>query len=170
MISAIVKCSKYRRNEPMREMEYSEIRVGQECFALGYPIGLSHLTFAKSTVSAKGVGLVNSFQFETIQIDARINRGNSGGPLFTNNGELIGIVTMKYVPFLHQINELIGYVNSVPTISLNILLPGSDNFSFTGYVQTVNEGIRRLSNAIQIVQVGIGWVIPVEYASLINQK
>ena len=166
---AIIKCSSFSRSERIKNLDYDKIKIGQECFVLGYPIGLSHLTFAKSTISAKGFGLVNSFLFETIQIDARINKGNSGGPLFANDGSVIGIVTMKYVPFFHQISELISYVNSIPAISMNFKFPGSE-FSLTEFIYTVNEGLRRLSNAIEIVQVGIGWVIPIHFASSIIQK
>jgi S1-C subfamily serine protease len=36
--------------------------------------------------------------FDTIQIDARVNYGNSGGPVFdAETGDLIGILTMKYI-------------------------------------------------------------------------
>jgi len=56
---------------------------------------LPHLTLTKGTISAKGKGLGSKFQFELIQIDARINRGNSRGPVFLDTGHLIGIVTMK---------------------------------------------------------------------------
>lgn len=166
---ATIKVDGLGRNEQFKTIDYENIRIGQDCFVLGYPIGLPHLTFAKSTISAKGKALVNYLQFETFQIDARVNLGNSGGPLFTNNGEVIGIITMKYVPFFHTINELVTYVNSVPHIPVNIKMPYGD-FSFTDFVNSVHEGIRRLSHAIEIIQVGIGWIIPIHFMSQVTQN
>ena len=54
-------------------------------------------------------------------------------------------------------------------IPIDIRLPGSE-FSLTKFIYSVNEGIRKLSNAIETVQVGIGWVIPIHFATSINQK
>jgi S1-C subfamily serine protease len=91
--------SEFKINGDIKHACYEEVKVGQDCFALGFPVRLPHLTFTKGTISAKGKGLENNFLFEIIQIDARINKGNSGGPVFWNTGQLIGIVTMKYFPF-----------------------------------------------------------------------
>jgi hypothetical protein len=78
---------------------------------LGYPIGLSHLTLTKGVISAKGKGLVNQFPFEMIQIDARVNHGNSGGPVFSDTGS---IVSLKYIPFLEKIKTLNETVENLP--------------------------------------------------------
>jgi S1-C subfamily serine protease len=43
--------------------------------------------------------LLSNFPFEMLQIDSRINSGDSGDSLFTNDGEVIDIISMKYVPF-----------------------------------------------------------------------
>ena len=34
---AIIKCNKYRRNGPLKKIDYDKIKIGQECFVLGYP-------------------------------------------------------------------------------------------------------------------------------------
>ena len=156
---AIVKSEDLKISKGFKRIEYEEIRIGQDCFVLGYPIGLSHLTLTKAIVSAKAKGLIPQFQFEIIQIDSRVNRGNSGGPLFTIEGEIAGIVTMKYVPFLQQIGELDNYVSQMPILGNGGVSFG--DFSVTNFINYVNEGIRRMSRALDIVQVGIGWVIPI---------
>ena len=64
---------------------------GQSIFVLGYPFG--KITSSESKVTA---GIISSLQglgnnYSHIQIDAAIQPGNSGGPVFDNNGELVGI-------------------------------------------------------------------------------
>jgi S1-C subfamily serine protease len=108
---------------------------------------------------------VKELPFEIIQIDARVNHGNSGGPFFTEQGEMIGVVTMKYIPFLQQISELEEYVRQMPVLSGGDMLFG--DFSVINFINYVNEGIRRMTRALDIIQVGIGWVIPVHFVSRI---
>lgn len=158
---AILKAEDLKISGGFKRVEYEEVKVGQDCFVLGYPIGLSHLTLTKAIVSAKAKGLIPQFPFETIQIDSRVNRGNSGGPLFTEDGEITGIVTMKYIPFLQQISELEDYVRKIPTLGGGDIAFG--DFSIVNFINYVNEGIRRTTRALDIVQVGIGWVIPIRF-------
>lgn len=162
---AIIKSKDLKNDGIFTRINYDEVKVGQDCFVLGYPLGLSHLTLAKAviSISAKGKGIVGNLPFETIQIDARVNGGNSGGPVYTEKGEVIGIVTMKYMPFFEQINELHSFVNTIPTISGMDMSFG--DFSVTNFINYVNEGIRRVTHALDIVQVGIGWVIPIHFLS-----
>lgn len=73
----------------------SKTRIGEEVFVLGAPYGMEH-TLTVGHVSALHKSELFSTQFaplETIQTDAAINQGNSGGPLFNLAGEVIGIVS-----------------------------------------------------------------------------
>ena len=73
-------------------------------------------------ISAKGTGLIPQFMFNLIQIDARVNDGNSGGPVFdAQTGNLIGILTMKYIPFKDKITELYNSVKGINTKAWNSL-------------------------------------------------
>ncbi len=65
--------------------------VGQPVVAIGNARGLG-LTVTAGIISAKGRELGSQYQ-AFIQTDAAINRGNSGGPLFDRNGDVIGINT-----------------------------------------------------------------------------
>jgi serine protease Do len=69
------------------------LEVGQWVAAIGNPFGLQ-ATLTVGVVSAKGRNNLDIARYEDfIQTDASINRGNSGGPLLTLNGEIAGINT-----------------------------------------------------------------------------
>ena len=68
------------------------LRVGDWVMAIGNPFGLGG-TVTAGIVSARGRDIGSGPYDDFIQTDASINRGNSGGPLFNLNGEVIGINT-----------------------------------------------------------------------------
>lgn len=75
--------------------DIENIRVGEEVFAIGNPLGLER-TVTNGVISTKNrafEGLVY------IQTNADINPGNSGGPLFNLAGEVIGVTNMGYIFF-----------------------------------------------------------------------
>lgn len=81
--------------KPAKLGDSEKARVGDEIFVIGAPYGLTH-TLTVGHISARHknetreAGMV---QAETFQTDAAINRGNSGGPMFNMQGEVIGIVS-----------------------------------------------------------------------------
>lgn len=66
--------------------------VGEDIIVIGNPLGLQATT-TRGIVS----GIRNEDGASMIQIDAPVNPGNSGGPVVNYNGEVIGIVTSKYI-------------------------------------------------------------------------
>ena len=72
-------------------------RVGDWVIAIGNPFGLGG-TATTGIVSARGRDIQAGPFDDFLQIDAPINRGNSGGPLFDTSGRVIGINTAIYSP------------------------------------------------------------------------
>lgn len=67
-------------------------RVGDWVMAIGNPFGLGG-TVTAGIISARGRDIRSGPYDDYIQTDASINKGNSGGPLFNMNGEVIGVNT-----------------------------------------------------------------------------
>ena len=72
-------------------------QVGDWVVAIGNPFGLGG-TVSAGIVSARGRDIHSGPYDDFLQIDAPINRGNSGGPTFNLKGEVIGINTAIYSP------------------------------------------------------------------------
>ena len=72
-------------------------RVGDWVVAVGNPFGLSE-TVTAGIVSANGRDIGASTYDDYIQIDAPINKGNSGGPAFNMDGNVIGVNTAIFSP------------------------------------------------------------------------
>jgi serine protease Do len=75
----------------------SKVRVGDWVVAVGNPFGLGG-TVTAGIVSARGRDIGAGPYDDFIQIDAAVNRGNSGGPAFNLNGEVVGINTAIFSP------------------------------------------------------------------------
>ena len=95
----------------------ADSRVGDWVIAIGNPFGLGG-TVTAGIISARARN-INAGPFDDfIQTDAAINRGNSGGPLFNAQGEVIGINTAIFSPSGGSIG--IGF--AVPTALVNPVL------------------------------------------------
>ena len=71
-------------------------RVGDWCLAVGNPFGLGG-TVTAGIISAFGRD-IGSGPYDFLQIDAAVNRGNSGGPTFNLDGDVIGVNTAIFSP------------------------------------------------------------------------
>ncbi len=74
-----------------------EMRVGDWVLAIGNPFGLGG-TVTAGIISARQRNINAGPYDDFLQTDASINRGNSGGPMFNMDGEVIGINTAIYSP------------------------------------------------------------------------
>jgi serine protease Do len=86
-----------KSNFPYVQFAQHEPRVGDWVIAVGNPFGLGG-TVTAGIVSAQGRNIGSGPYDDYIQIDAPINKGNSGGPAFDVDGKVIGINTAIYSP------------------------------------------------------------------------
>ena len=89
---ALLKAQHPLNFEPAVFADSENIRVGNSVFAIGNPFGLGN-SVSSGIISAKERDIEKGPYDNFIQTDASINRGNSGGPLFNMNGEIIGMNT-----------------------------------------------------------------------------
>ncbi len=76
----------------------SDLAVGQTVYAVGNPLGELAYTMTSGMVSAtdRAITTESDVAINMFQIDAAINSGNSGGPVYNTGGQVVGIVTAKY--------------------------------------------------------------------------
>ena len=136
------------------------LNVGDHVLAIGNPLG--ELTFSMSGGMVSSVNRainVGGTPFNMIQTDASINSGNSGGPLFNQYGEVVGIVSAKYsssaggasvegLGFAIPMNDVVamiqdimtnGYITNKPYMGIT---PGSMNEQMAAqYRYDVSTGV-----------------------------
>ena len=89
---------KIKSSQPLPFVKWANSipRVGDWVIAVGNPFGLGG-TVTAGIVSAQGRD-IGSGPYDYMQIDAAVNRGNSGGPTFNLDGEVVGVNTAIYSP------------------------------------------------------------------------
>jgi serine protease Do len=93
-------------------------RVGDWVLAVGNPFGLGG-TVTAGIVSARHRNIDPAYSEDLIQIDAPINRGDSGGPSFDSNGNVIGVNTMIASPS----GGSVGIAFAVPADTIKTVIP-----------------------------------------------
>jgi len=86
-----------KKDLPFVKFSDQKPRIGDWVVAVGNPFGLGG-TVTAGIVSASGRDIGNGPYDDFIQIDAPINKGNSGGPAFDMNGNVIGVNTAIFSP------------------------------------------------------------------------
>ena len=116
--------------------DYKSLNTGDDVYAIGAPKSMAY-TLTKGVISAKEREIG---KYKYIQTDAAINEGNSGGPLLNDEGNVIGINTLKMSD-----SEGIGLAIPMTVVcdflkSLNIELDENGNVSETIVQEITNEG------------------------------
>jgi len=120
------------------------VRVGEPVYAVGNPFGDLVYTMTEGIVSALDrIVTVERKSISTFQFSAAVNNGNSGGPVYNEYGEVIGIVSAK---IMGDSVEGIGFaipINDAIEIASELIehgyITGRPFFGIT--VQTVNTGL-----------------------------
>jgi len=121
------------RDAPSRMLgDSSGLRPGQVAIAIGSPLGFRH-TVTAGVVSALGRALrsrTGRLMENLIQTDAALNPGNSGGPLVTSAGEVVGVNTAA-IAGVHGISFAVP-VNTAKVVVSALLREGRVRRSFIG--------------------------------------
>src|SRR6516165_8004869 len=94
---------------PFAKLSDAKPRIGDWVLAVGNPFGLGG-TVTAGIVSAMGRDIGNGPYDDFSQIDAPVNKGNSGGPAFNTDGEVMGVTTAIYSPS----GGSVGIASSIP--------------------------------------------------------
>ncbi len=108
---------------PVEFGDSSRLKVGQKIFAIGNPFGLER-TMTVGIISSLNRSLPapsGRIMKSIIQIDAALNRGNSGGPLMDSRGRVIGINTAIASP--SQTGENTGVGFAIPVNNVKRVVP-----------------------------------------------
>jgi len=111
----------------------NQLNVGDYVLAIGEPFGLEE-TATAGIVSAKGRSLPGDGYVPFIQTDAAVNPGNSGGPLFDANGNVVGINAQIY-------SNSGGYQGVSFAIPINLAIQAKDQIVKTGKVAHARLGV-----------------------------
>jgi serine protease Do len=122
---------------PVELGDSSTLSIGDGVYVIGHPLGELDYSLTVGVVSAldREIAIDNDI-LRMFQIDAAVNRGNSGGPVFNHYGQVIGMVTAKYADsdieglgFAIEINELkdvledlkeFGFVRGQPYFGIGV--------------------------------------------------
>ncbi len=138
---------KIEDDEPFEHVEWADsdaVRVGDWIIAIGNPFGLGS-TVTAGIVSARGRDIRAGPYDDFIQVDAAINRGNSGGPSFTMDGEVLGVNTAIFSPSGGNVG--IGFA-----IPANLAKPVIDSLKESGRVARGWLGVRIQSVTPEIAE------------------
>jgi serine protease Do len=104
-------------NFPFAKLSDTKPRIGDWVLAVGNPFGLGG-TVTAGIVSASGRDIGNGPYDDFIQIDAPVNKGNSGGPAFDTSGEVMGVNTAIYSPS----GGSVGIAFSIPAATVKSIV------------------------------------------------
>ena len=120
----------------------NEMRVGDWVLAIGNPFGLGG-TVTAGIISARARDINAGPYDDFIQTDASINRGNSGGPMFNLDGEVIGVNTAIFSPSGGSVGIGFAIPSSLARSVINQLIEfGRTRRGWLGVrIQTVSDEI-----------------------------
>ena len=138
---AVLKIDSDEKFKPVKFGNSDKARIGDWVIAIGNPFGLGG-TVTAGIISARNRSIGLSRYEDYIQTDASINQGNSGGPLFNMNGDVIGINTA----ILGQSGSIgIGFAipsNSAQKVIDQLIEFGETKRGWLGVrIQVVDQGI-----------------------------
>ena len=130
---ALLKIKANGKTFPYVKFAKAMPRVGDWVIAVGNPFGLGG-TVTAGIVSAQGRD-IGSGPYDYMQIDAAVNKGNSGGPTFNLDGDVVGVNTAIYSPS----GGNVGIAFAIPSITATEVV---DQLKTSGSVKRGWLGVR----------------------------
>jgi serine protease Do len=115
-------------------------RVGDWVLAIGNPFGLGGSVTA-GILSARQRDINSGPYDDFLQTDASINRGNSGGPMFNMDGQVIGINTAIYSPSGGSIGIGFAIPSAIAKVVITQLLDSPDHAVHRGWLGVRIQGV-----------------------------
>jgi len=168
---AVLKIDTNEKFTPVKFGNSDKARVGDWVVAIGNPFGLGG-TVTSGIISARNRDINLTRYDDFIQTDASINQGNSGGPLFNLDGDVIGINTAIIAP--GQSGSIgIGFAipaNAASNVITQLIKYGETKRGWLGVrIQEVSKEIadvRKLKNTEGALVASVGEKSPAEKAGL----
>ena len=153
---AVIKIEPQGHIESLVYGRSSALKVGDDVYVIGNPLGDLTFTLTKGVVSALNrlIDTGSGFTINMFQTDAAINSGNSGGPVFDKHGFVVGIASAKYaaasieglsfcVPIddvRSMIDEIInkGYVSGKPLLGVSVYDKEITSYGFLQSQRSIN--------------------------------
>lgn len=114
---AILDCDGLQEEGPARVLELSDRvpELQETVNVVGYPLGGDQLSISTGVCSRIDFGLYTHASRDNlcVQVDAAINSGNSGGPVFSADGKVVGVAFQSMDA---QDAQLVGYVIPIPVL------------------------------------------------------
>ncbi|HET6431476.1 Do family serine endopeptidase [Dyella sp.] len=132
---AVLKVNSDAKLPAVRIGDSQSLKAGQWVLAIGSPFGFDY-TVTQGIVSAVGRNLGGGDQPYTsfIQTDVPINRGNSGGPLFNLQGQVVGVNSQIY-------SNTGGYLGVAFSIPIDVAMNAVEQIKSKGYVTRGQLGV-----------------------------
>ncbi|PRQ05706.1 Periplasmic serine endoprotease DegP precursor [Enhygromyxa salina] len=121
----------------------ASLRLGEQVFAIGSPVGFEGTVATGIISSLQRTGVLAKRSLPVLQLDAAINFGNSGGPLFNLAGEIVGITTAR-----SSRGEGIGFAIPIDRIRLFLRALEQGMRGRSGVIGVELDPSREISDAI----------------------
>jgi len=149
---AVLKLTKKPTNLKNYVLQFSDkdiktIKIGSDCYFSGYPLFTPVLITHKGMIS--GIDDIRS----VICIQGSINKGNSGGALISNDGKVIGIVSMREGGISKALEDLTVHIE-------NTEKQGFVHFMGVDPLQAIKETVKTLDT---FISTGIGYAINIKF-------
>jgi len=128
----------------------AQLTVGSKAYIFGFPStaelgngSLNESTFTQGVISA--IKDARNKDFKMYQTDAKVSAGSSGGPLFNNDAEVIGVITAETNPGNKNQGDNFAFAIPIAVVK-NFLIDTDIQNLGSEYISSFREGLRLMEN------------------------